>query len=577
MALFDRILIVDWSGAGVPVKGANSIWACLVRRSGDQVHLDWLENFATRHAFMQRLGVVVDEALAGGERLLCGFDFAFGYPAGTAERLTGRADWRALWRKIAEDIEDGADNANNRFQLASDWNRDYFADAPRFWGRPQGHSYTHLSDRKPVGPVDAPRVFRVAEAHAKGAKSVWQLAYAGSVGSQSLLGIARLSRFIDDSGFADRIAVWPFETGFSAEFSKAIVFAEIYPSLFSLPDGAEGVRDALQVSTVAEAFSRFDSAGVLEHLFAAPDMLSAVEQDQVVREEGWVLGIGHQALVVQGAPAVWPAGHLPHKGGDQKADDHGAAKSVDGPEYEAVATSSSLALPAISLLVGEMSRSDRGGDSPSATLDYIRDPAEIYRQSFSTIREEGNLSRFSNGLDALVIRLIHACGMVDLVDDIAFSDGAFDAGAAALAGGAPVLVDVEMVRHGIIRRLLPADNEVICLLNDGRVRPKAEEIGNTRSAAQVDLWDEHLAGAVVAIGNAPTALFRLLERIDAGAPKPALILGMPVGFVGAAESKDALIADSRGIPYIAVRGRRGGSAMASAAVNALAGGLGTNV
>ncbi len=561
MALFDRILIVDWSGAGAPVKGANSIWACLATRKGDQVRLDWLENFSTRHAFMQRLSVIVDEALAAGERLLCGFDFAFGYPAGTAERLTGRADWRALWRKIADEIEDGPDNANNRFQLASDWNRDYFADAPRFWGRPQGHSYTHLSDKKPVAPVDAPRVFRLAEAHAKGAKSVWQLAYAGSVGSQSLLGIARLSRFIDDSGFADRIAVWPFETGFSAESGKPVVFAEIYPSLFSLADGAEGVRDALQVSTVAEAFSRFDTAGVLGQLFMAPDMLSAGETDQVLREEGWVLGIGHHALAVEGAAPLWPAGHLPHKGIDQNA----------------VATSRSVPLPAVSFRVGEMSLSDRGGYGPNASLDYIRDPAEIYRQSFSTIRREVDLSRFSNGLDDLAVRLIHACGMVDLVDDIAFSDGAFDAGVAALAGGAPVLVDVEMVRHGIIRRLLPADNDVICLLNDDRVRPKAEEIGNTRSAAQVDLWDEHLSGAVVAIGNAPTALFRLLERIDAGAPKPALILGMPVGFVGAAESKDALIADSRGIPYIAVRGRRGGSAMASAAVNALAGGLGTNV
>jgi precorrin-8X/cobalt-precorrin-8 methylmutase len=180
-------------------------------------------------------------------------------------------------------------------------------------------------------------------------------------------------------------------------------------------------------------------------------------------------------------------------------------------------------------------------------------------------------------MDELSIRLIHACGMVDLVNDIAFSPSAFEVGAAALAGGAPVLVDVEMVRHGIIRRLLAADNEVLCLLNDARVRPKAEEICNTRSAAQVDLWDPYLEGAVVAIGNAPTALFRLLERIDAGAPKPALIIGMPVGFVGAAESKEALIADSRGIAHIAVRGRRGGSAMASAAVNALAGGLGTNV
>ncbi|MDI6836570.1 MAG: precorrin-8X methylmutase, partial [Rhizobiaceae bacterium] len=181
-----------------------------------------------------------------------------------------------------------------------------------------------------------------------------------------------------------------------------------------------------------------------------------------------------------------------------------------------------------------------------------------------------------NGMEALAVRLIHACGMVDLAGDIAFSEGAFEAGAAALAGGAPILCDAEMVRHGIIRRLLPAENEVICLLTDERVRPKATEIGNTRSAAQVDLWDERLDGAVVAIGNAPTALFRLLERLDAGAPKPAVILGLPVGFVGAAESKEALIADPRGVPFIAVRGRRGGSAMASAAVNALAGGLGTN-
>ncbi|MGL3605667.1 precorrin-8X methylmutase [Rhizobium sp. G187] len=211
------------------------------------------------------------------------------------------------------------------------------------------------------------------------------------------------------------------------------------------------------------------------------------------------------------------------------------------------------------------------------SLDYIRDPAEIYRQSFSTIRTEADLDRFPPDLQPLAIRLIHACGMVDLANDIAFSDGAFEAGAAALEAGAPVLVDVEMVRHGVIRRLLPADNEILCLLNDERVRPRASEIGNTRSAAQVDLWDDRLEGAVVAIGNAPTALFRLLERIDSGSPKPAIILGFPVGFVGAAESKDALIADSRGIPYIAVRGRRGGSAMASAAVNALAGGLGTNV
>ena len=210
-------------------------------------------------------------------------------------------------------------------------------------------------------------------------------------------------------------------------------------------------------------------------------------------------------------------------------------------------------------------------------LDYIRDPAKIYQTSFAAIRAEADLSRFPSGMDVLAIRLVHACGMSDLAADIVFSHGAFEAGTRALAGGAPILCDAEMVRHGIIQKLLPAGNRVLCLLNDDRVRPLALAIGNTRSAAQVDLWDADLAGAVVAIGNAPTALFRLLERLDAGAAKPAIILGLPVGFVGAAESKAALAADPRGVPFITVQGRRGGSAMASAAVNALAGGLGTNV
>lgn len=204
---------------------------------------------------------------------------------------------------------------------------------------------------------------------------------------------------------------------------------------------------------------------------------------------------------------------------------------------------------------------------------YIRDPSEIYRQSFATIRAEAVLSRFPGGMEAVAIRLIHACGMVDLADDIAFSPDAAEAGAGALARGAAVICDTEMVRHGIIRSRLPAGNDVICLLADDRVPQVAERLATTRSAAQVDLWDERLDGAVVAIGNAPTALFRLLERLDEGAPKPALILGFPVGFVGAAESKAALAALPHGVPFITVHGRRGGSAMASAAVNALAGGL----
>ncbi|KQI69271.1 precorrin isomerase [Loktanella sp. 3ANDIMAR09] len=204
---------------------------------------------------------------------------------------------------------------------------------------------------------------------------------------------------------------------------------------------------------------------------------------------------------------------------------------------------------------------------------YEKDPKAIYAQSFATVRAEARLDRFPPGMRPVMTRLIHACGMVEIADRLVFSAGAAEAGAAALAAGAPILCDCEMVGAGIIRRYLPANNRVIVTLNDDRVPALAQEICNTRSAAAVDLWDADLAGAVVAIGNAPTALFHLLERIDAGGPKPAVILGFPVGFVGAAESKAELAANPRGCPYIALRGRRGGSAMASAAVNALAAGL----
>ena len=203
-------------------------------------------------------------------------------------------------------------------------------------------------------------------------------------------------------------------------------------------------------------------------------------------------------------------------------------------------------------------------------LDYIRDGQEIYRQSFATIRAEANLSRIPADLEKLAVRVIHACGMVDVVDDLQFSEGAGAAGRVALAQGAPILCDAGMVAQGITRARLPANNEVICTLMHQNVPALARELGNTRSAAALELWRPHLAGSVVVIGNAPTALFHLLDMLDDGAPKPALILGFPVGFVGAAESKAMLAADSRGVPFVALRGRRGGSAMAAAAVNALA-------
>ena len=207
---------------------------------------------------------------------------------------------------------------------------------------------------------------------------------------------------------------------------------------------------------------------------------------------------------------------------------------------------------------------------PPAVSAWVHDPAEIYRQSFATIRAEANLDRLPAEMVELAIRVVHACGMPDIVADLSWSEGAATAGRAALAGAKPILVDAEMVAHGIIRRRLPAANPVVCTLSEAGAEA-ARLAGTTRSALAVDLWGPRLDGAVVAIGNAPTALFRLLELIEAGAARPALVLGFAVGFIGAAESKAALIAS--GLPHIALAGRRGGSAMAAAAVNALAGGL----
>ena len=202
-----------------------------------------------------------------------------------------------------------------------------------------------------------------------------------------------------------------------------------------------------------------------------------------------------------------------------------------------------------------------------ADYDYIRDGDAIYRRSFAIIRAETDLARFTPEEERVAVRIVHACGMPDVARDLAFAPGAAAAGIAALQAGATILCDAQMVAHGVTRARLPAGNEVICTLSDPAVAELARRQGTTRSAAAVDLWGDRLKGAVVAIGNAPTTLFRLLEVLAAGAPRPACILGMPVGFVGAAESKEALI--EAGLPSLVVRGRRGGSAMAAAAVNAL--------
>jgi precorrin-8X/cobalt-precorrin-8 methylmutase len=203
-------------------------------------------------------------------------------------------------------------------------------------------------------------------------------------------------------------------------------------------------------------------------------------------------------------------------------------------------------------------------------LDYLRDAAEIYRQSFAAIRAEADLSRFPADVERVVVRLIHTCGQVDVAEHVAYTDDVVTRASAALAVGAPVLCDSSMVAAGITTARLPADSQIVSLVADPRAAELAARLGTTRSAAGVELWADRLAGAVLAIGNAPTALFRLLELVDEGVPAPAAVLGGPVGFVGSAQSKQELIDRPRGMSYLVVRGRRGGSAMAAAAVNSIA-------
>ncbi|MBU3868850.1 precorrin-8X methylmutase [Streptomyces sp. 4503] len=206
-------------------------------------------------------------------------------------------------------------------------------------------------------------------------------------------------------------------------------------------------------------------------------------------------------------------------------------------------------------------------------FDYEKDGAAIYRASFATIRAEADLGGLPADVSQVAVRMIHACGMVDLVEDLAYSPEVVSRARAALRSGAPVLCDARMVASGVTRKRLPADNEVICTLADPAVPELARRMGTTRSAAALELWRDRLDGAVVAVGNAPTALFRLLEMIEeggAGAPRPAAVIGVPVGFIGAAESKEALAGHPAALDHLVVHGRRGGSAIAAAAINAIA-------
>lgn len=512
-ALFDAYVMVDWSAESVPKTGKDSIWVAVYERDDGALSERNLENPPTRAAAAALLADRLSDLGARGRRTLAGFDFSFGHPAGFAAAIEAkRGDWLGSWRALTAMIADGADNANNRFTVAARLNERITGGPGPFWGCPAKRACPTLA---PTAPSDRSRFAdrRLAEKRAPGTQSTWKLSYVGSVGSQSLLGIPRLHALRFHPWLAARTRVWPFETGLRAPApleAGSIVLAEIWPGIARDPGVGHAIRDARQVRSWAREYARLDETGELSGLFAGDPALTDEERRVVEREEGWILG-------------------------------------ARGP-----------------------------GDAPPARRPKrsvpLNDPQAIYRESFAIIRREADLSRFAGAMEAVALRVIHACGMPDIAADLAFSPGAAEAGRAALAAGATIFADASMVAHGIIGPHLPAGNEILCTLHDPRTAPLAASLGITRSAAAVDLWGDRLAGAVVAIGNAPTALFRLLDRIRGDAARPALVLGFAVGFVGAAEAKEALIAS--GLPFIALRGRRGGSAMAAAAVNALARGAG---
>jgi precorrin-8X/cobalt-precorrin-8 methylmutase len=513
--MFDTFVMVDWSAASVPRTGRDSIWICWHAPGGER-----LVNPATRSGAKAMLAEWLAAALANGERVLMGFDFPFGYPVGFANRLgLAGLPWRAVWDEIARLLTDDAYNSNNRFDVAAVLNERISGGRFPFWGCPAHPVRTSLGPKHHRSHEQhglAER--RLIDEYMAGAQPCWKLLGAGSVGGQVLTGIPVVRALRDDPRWSDELRIWPFETGLSVRPEGSVVLAEVYPSLWSVPAMANAPKDAAQVRTVARYFAERNRAGELGALFAGDPELTLEQRACVETEEAWTLGVTRRAQ-----------------------------------------RSLSLTLP-------RNPRDEPGeGREGWGRYTYIRDPAEIGRRSLELIRKEADLGRFPRALQPVALRLAHAAGDTAILGDLAWSRGAVGAGRRALAAGAPILVDARMVAAGIGRERLPAGNNVICTLPDA-VEPKCV----TRSAAAVELWCGHLEGAVVAIGSAPTALFRLLEIIAEGAPKPAVVLGFPVGFVGAAEAKGALAAFGRGIAYITLHGRRGGSALAAAAVNALA-------
>ena len=562
-ALFDHYVIVDWSAANQPKRGHDSVWVCHRGPRGERC-----DNPPTRAAAKALLSEIIAASTAAGERIIVGFDFPFGYPAGFAARLgLPGPPWRAVWDEIARLIADDEQNRNNRFALAASLNRRVSGGAAAFpfWGCPPGFAGPFLGPRhhRAHGDAEPLRERRLIDERMTGAQPCWKLAYTGSVGSQALTGIPVVRALRDDERWADCARVWPFETGLGLADEARIVFAEVWPSWWRREMRADygPPRDRAQVHTVADIFAARDGAGDLVAWFAGDPGLTPAQRRVVESEEAWTLG-------VTGAKRAAPADPNPDPPPLAGEGNRGQAPPVSGEgNRNALAVERNRKNPPPQ--AGEGRVGAKRAKAKETIDPYLRDPAAIYRRSFALVRAEADLSQFPAPLRPLAVRLAHAAGDIGILDDLAWSRGAVQAGRRALAQGAAILADSTMVVSGISCARLPAANPVICTLNDPAAA-LARSQPTTRSAAAVELWRPHLEGSVVAIGNAPTALFRLLELLADGAPRPALVLGFPVGFVGAAEAKEALIGFGCGLAYVALRGRRGGSAMAAAAVNALA-------
>ncbi|MFZ3237853.1 MAG: precorrin-8X methylmutase [Stellaceae bacterium] len=618
--MFDTFLIVDWSAANVPRLGRDSIWACRRDAAGET-----LANPPTRRAAQALNADWLAAAQDRTERVLLGFDFPFGYPAGFAARLgLSGTPWRAVWDEIARLLDDDENNRNNRFDVAAAFNYRISGGGFPFWGCPAAPLRAHLQGkhhRRHGSDGLAER--RLVDVYIPSAQPCWKLLGAGSVGGQALTGIPVVRALRDDPRWRRHTEVWPFETGLRASEAAGVVMAEIYPSLWAVKPGADETKDAAQVRAVARFLDERDRAGELPALFAGDPGLTVAERDRVEREEAWTLGVtaARQHPIAVPASAVDARSPVPHA--SPSAPSRRAAgsaearlalrrrkegrlpgsvspgltrpstassardKDVDAQIKSAQDGSDSLCegrdqrfgadaglsdnLPAAWVPSSPRSRGEGRGEGQSRVYNYLRDPKAISRRSLALVRAEADLARFPRPLRGVAARIAHAAGDIAILGDLAWSARAATAGRAALAAGAPILVDSTMAAAGIIRERLSGGSEIRCLLGDPAVAGLAMAQRTTRSAAAVELWRPYLAGAVVAIGNAPTALFRLLEILAEGAAAPALILGFPVGFVGAAEAKAALAGFGRGLEFITLHGRRGGSAVAAAAANALAG------